>query len=404
MARKKRHTVALGDIANLTNEEWLKWRAHGPDYADPTSPRYIPVTVGSSAVAIVMGDSPFESQLEFYHEKSAIKTPKIARKMNQDLLDAGHYLEEFVAMNFPRFMEVNCNIPAGNIKVINDTTMYQHPDYPFAVVDPDRLVIINKQEGIMEIKTTENLDDINNYWKKGLAPKKYYWQCQYQMETMDYDFCYLVCMWGFTIKDMAAIKIVRDRALGKEMMEKVSEFVELCELGIEPDMQKGEHVDTLSKYLVRFYGPVEPKAPAVELPDNEETQEIMDEAYKLFERKAALTKELDKLSEEEAVICAKVLKYLQDKSNYCTLRLNEEQVISLKLDRPMHRAGFDEEAFKAEYPNEYKEFLVPKFDLTKCKKKYGMETSRYIIPATINADKAPSIDKVLLRDIPLKAV
>ena len=401
---KKRHTVVLGDIAGLSNEEWLKWREHGPDYNNPTSPNYIPVTVGSSAVAIVMGDSPFQSTLEFYHEKSGMFTPKIARKMNQEILDAGHILEDFVAKNFPKFMEENCKIPAESIKVINDTKMYQHPDYPFAVVNPDRLVAISKSEAILEIKTTSSMDDIIDYWKKGIAPKKYFWQCQYQMEVMDYEVCYLACMWGFTRKDMAVIKITRDRKLGKMMMETVARFVENCELGIEPDMQTGLYMETLSKYMVRYYGAPDSKAPALELPNTEETEELMEEASRVFNKKAELLGELDKLAVEEATVCAKALKYLGGKSNYCTLRLNEDEVISLKIKIPMHKVGFDEEAFKREYPKEYDEFVLPKFDLSGCKKKYKAETNKFVTPAEADPDKAPTIGEVKYRNIPLKAV
>lgn len=399
---KKFRTKVLGDTANLSNEEWLKWREHGPKYNDPADPEYIPVTVGSSAVAVVMGDSPFMSRLEFFHEKSGVKKPKYARKMNQEILDAGHQLEDFVAKNFPKFMEENCGIPANNIQVINDTNFYQHPDYPFAVVNPDRGLIVNGHEGIMEIKTTGNLDDIKSCWKMGIPPKKYYWQCQYQMEAMDRDYCYLTCMWGFTRNEMASILIKRDREVAKDMMKAVSEFVECCEMGIEPEEQTGHYVEALSKYYISLYGEIDTKAPAVELPDTDETRELIEDAVELYDRKLKLEEEERKLSELEASVCARAMKYLDGKSCYASLRLNENEVAGIKIDIPMHKATFDESGFKAAYPKEYDEFVTPKFNVTGAKKKYRTETSKFMQPATVNTDKAPSLGKVEIKQIEQK--
>lgn len=392
--------IPLGETKDLTNDEWLKWRQHGPAYADVTNPNYIPVCIGGSDAAVIFGDSPWKSSLELFHEKSGVAEPKYKRKMNQDILDAGHQLEDFVAKHFRKYMKVNAGIPEEAIELWNDTVMYQHPLYRFAVCNLDRRIKVNGVDGILEIKTTGSFDDIQNCWKKGICPKKYEWQCRYYMATMNLPYTYIACMWGFSINEMAVVRIDRDLEIEKVMMETIQKFVDCCEMGIEPELQPG-HLETLSKYYVRLYGEIDTKAPALEFPDTDDTRDMVDEAIALEEERKLLDAKMAELEQREAKIVAQIMKYTEGKTAYGTLRLDENTVVGLKVKLPMKKATFDEEAFKTAYPTEYAEFQTSKFDITGCKKKYKTETSKFVIPAKVNDEKGATLEKVEIKNIPL---
>lgn len=404
MAKKKNYSpINMGDTKTLSNETWLKWRMHGPMYNNPKNPKYVPVAIGGSDAGIIEGASNFKSKTELFHEKSGVKTPKYRKKMNQEILDNGHYLEEYVANHFKQYMFEACGMQPESIKIVNDTNMYQHPFYSFALCNLDRRIWVNGEEGILEIKTTGSLDDIA-LWKNGKVPEKYEWQCRYYMATMNVDYTYIACMWGFTTKEMAVIRIDRDLDVEDKLMSDVKEFVEDCEMGIEPPLQQ-THTVELSKYYVRLYGEIDERAKPIEFPDNDETRDMIDEAILIADEKKLLDKKMADLEEREALLVAKILKYTDGKSMYGSLRIDDNTVAGVSVKVPMHKPTFDEEGFKTAYPTQYEEFLkqsAPKFDVAGCKKKYPTEHSKFVIPAKVNTEKKPMLGKVELKEIPAK--
>lgn len=406
--RSKKPPVALCDTKNYTEKEWADGlRQHGPAYKNPADPNYIPVCIGGSDVAVVFGDSPWKSKLELYHEKSGTAVPKFARKKPEDILMAGHMLEDFVAHLFRPYMEKNCGIPESAITVTNDTVMYQHPDYPFALVNLDRRITVNGVPGILEIKTTGNWRDIEK-WKGGIVPKKYEWQCRYYMAAMDLDYCYIACTWGYSMNEMAVIKIDRDKAIEDTMMETVAEFVECCEMGIEPDEQT-KNIEVLSKYYERLYGIEKKPSSTIDLPDNEETREIADLALEIGERRAEIEKLQSVVDEMEAKITATLMKYGEGKGQYMNLRLDANTVLGMAIKPSFHKDGFDEERFKNDHPAEYAEFLKTetktKLDLAGLKKKYNkgtLDLPSYKIEGELDVEKPVKLGKVELKEIPLE--
>ena len=63
--------ICLGDTANLSNEEWLEWRKHGPNYKnDKSNPiPYVPFSLGGSDMAVVTNCSPFKPAIRLWGEK-----------------------------------------------------------------------------------------------------------------------------------------------------------------------------------------------------------------------------------------------------------------------------------------------------------------------------------------------
>lgn len=337
--------------------EWLGCRKHGPHYDDPTHPEYIEYTAGGSDVGVILGVSKFKTNIELFHQKTGLKGA-VEKPMNTEALRAGHELEEFVANMFVRKMKEDEGV--NDIEMWNDTTMYQHPHYPFALGNFDRRVKVNGVEGLVECKTTSSYDDIKN-WKLGIPPKSYEYQCRYYMAISNTPFVYLTCSWGFTKAENAIILIRRDLDIEQQMMSAVADFIECCYMGTEPvPCVKSEKM--LAEYYTRLYGEPAENAPAVELPDSYEIYELIEKATELTARKEKAEKALETIEAEEYALVNAILSYAEAGTEYATYRLDDEKYVAISLKYKETRTGFDEERLKAEQPDLYKQCLVEKFD------------------------------------------
>lgn len=388
--------IALGEFED-GSQEWLEAREHGigKSLADPD---YIPVTIGGSSAAIVLGISPWKSKLELYGEKSGLLEAKYPKAKNQVILDTGHQLEEFVALTFKRKM-----LEEGvKLEMWNDTNMYQHPHYKFALANLDRRIKVNGVPGILECKTCSNWDTIKKYWQNGVCPPYYEAQCRFYMAVMNLPYTYICCAWGMGPSDNAVVRIDRDLEVEETIFKELEQFVDDCIEGNEPTLES-ENLEELAKFYTRLYGEIENDAPAVELPDSEEVLELLESAEAIFARKEKVMKMLADIEKEEAKITCQVMKITGGKSTYATYRLDDETVMGIKLALPMKREGFDEEALKADDPAMYDKYVKheDKFDITKYKKENKTDAKRYIIPAKVNPDKAVTLKEVKKVSLPL---
>ena len=147
--------IILCDTAGMTNERWLECRMHGPK-GD------IPYTVGGSDVATIFGVSPWTTPLELWMIKKGRMKPAVKANANQ--LEMGHLLEPIAAHFYAK--------KTGNT-VTDDTFMYQHADFPFALADFDRRFVraTDGEPGILECKscTFHKASD----WADGAYPLYY---------------------------------------------------------------------------------------------------------------------------------------------------------------------------------------------------------------------------------------
>ena len=394
MAKKtKINARILGDTANLSNDEWLKWRAHGPAYADPLSPDYIPVTVGGSDCSAVLGDNPWKSRLELFHEKSGTAKAKIKREMDEEMLQIGHELEEYVARRFLLKMKRE---GVTNITLKNDTSFFQHLKYPFMVANMDRIITVNGEIGILECKTTSSIEK-QKLWKKGICPKEYEWQCRFYMAVADVDFCYICCCWGlgYLEKECAVILIKRDKAIEEEMIKELCSFVENCEYGIEPEPQT-THMNVLANYYMRLYGTdgLTTDNPPIELPDNIEMYELVEKARLLQIREDEAQEHLEAIKQEGYAIAARLVEMAQGKTNCASYRLDDDTVCRIKVHVPSTRASFDVEKFKADHPFEYDAYCEPTLNLAKLRKEQKFLVKDYEIPSAPKLAESPYIKEV----------
>lgn len=122
----------------------------------------------------------------------------------------------------------------------------------------------------------------------------------------------------------------------------------------------------------------------------------------LGRRKEEAKTRLKVIEEEEATITCKLMQVMGGASTYATYRLNDDQVIAIKLKQPMHKASFDVDALKKDYPEIYERYLKNLiWQLLKRQKNSWQKN--YLIPACVNAEKPLSIDKVEVKNIPVRS-
>ena len=398
-ANPKYSPISLGEYED-GSEAWLKAREHGKGYDNPMSPDYIPIAIGGSTIAKILGISPWGSRTETFYEKSGTKEVKYEKPKNQDLFDIGHESENLVALRFQKAM-ADEGISVDYVE--NDINMYQHPFAPFALANLDRRISTNGVPGILECKTTGNWDSIKKYWQKGICPPYYEFQCRWYMAIMNLSYVYIACTWGFTSNDVAVVLIKRDLDIESMMMAEAAYFVECCELGEEPSIDDHENLEELNKFYTRLYGEIEEDAPPVELPETPEVLAIIQSVQDIAERKEKKQKELEIIEKEEAEIVAKLVRYTGGETTYCTFREDDETVLGIKLKLPLKRAGFDEAALKEAEPDTYAKYLKveEKFDTTKYKKENKADAGKYIIPAKVDPTKPITLKEIKVQSIPV---
>ena len=233
----------LCDTAGMTRKEWLECRMHGPD-GD------IPYTVGGSDVAAVFGASPWTTPLELWRIKKGLM--QADENANAAVKEMGNMMEPIVAQ---------CYAKATGNTVIEDTGLYRHAKYPWALANLDYSVEEKGRQGVLEIKTT-NYHKAGD-WAEGL-PYFYELQVRYYLAVMDLDFTDVACMWGFNPEtDMAIRRVYRDPDIEADIFEKLGAFILSLELDDPPDMY-GVKPDLALAALARIYGASKEGLPTVE--------------------------------------------------------------------------------------------------------------------------------------------
>ncbi|MCL2106954.1 MAG: YqaJ viral recombinase family protein [Oscillospiraceae bacterium] len=207
----------LCDTTGMTRERWLECRMHGPD-GD------IPYTIGGSDVAAVLGVSPWVTPLELWRIKKGLMQPDDT--VNAAAKAMGLLMEPIVAQ---------CYAKATGNTVIEDTGLYQHTDYPYALANLDFRINEAGREGVLECKTTtyHKAGD----WADDQIPYHYEVQVRFYLAVMDLDFADICCMWGFNAEtDMAIRRVNRDRVIEAYIFEQLDAFITSLHSDLPPDM------------------------------------------------------------------------------------------------------------------------------------------------------------------------
>lgn len=275
--------IILCDTAGMSNKRWLECRMHGPK-------GNIPYTVGGSDVAAIFGVSPWVTPLELWMiKKGKIKVPP---KLNPDTLEMGHMLEPIAAYWYEK--------KTGNT-VINDTNMYQHADFPFALADFDRRFVRTSdgKPGILECKSCSYR--VAKEWADGKYPLHYEFQLRFYLAVADVDIGAFSAIWGNNPdNDLAIPSIERDKVKEDIIFDKLERWIWSLEHDVPPTMENIDPSLAL-KSLAKIYTVSDPALPTIEFPARYEGKlrrmlALQDEIGERHDEIKKLTEEYDALS------------------------------------------------------------------------------------------------------------
>ena len=244
--------IALCDTAGMSRERWKECRMHGPK-GD------IPYTVGGSDVAAIFGVSPWMTPLELWNIKKGKMKPPVKANANQ--LEMGHLLEPIAAFWYAK--------KTGN-HVYEDTNLYQHADFPFALANFDRRFTRQDdgEPGILECKscTFHKADE----WADGAIPLYYEFQLRFYLSVADVQIGSFSALWGNNPdNDLAMPNIVRDKAKEDMIFERLEEWIWSLENDKPPTMADVKPSLALES-LARIYGASKKGLPTIEFPSKYE--------------------------------------------------------------------------------------------------------------------------------------
>lgn len=330
----------LCDIKGMDNATWLAAREHGPDGS-------IPYTLGGSNISTIFDINPWETALELWLAKKGRIQKKQSKNPNK--LQMGHLMEPILAKIY--------GIRTGN-KVIEDTNMYQHSKYPFALANIDYRVEENGTVGILECKTTGY--EYRYIWLSGQAPPYYVLQVRFYMAVLDLDFADIICCWSMDFKkDSKIIRIKRDLRIEKQIMDRAAAFIKSLEDSMEPELKAVSPELALSA-LAHIYKKSGGPLPTIELgcmfaDKAQRIEAIQTEIEGLEEQIGPQQEKLKELKKEVAAESVEIIAAMKS-HEYGFVEVDDEQYSIEFPYKP--RTGFDKEQLRKDNPELYDKYVI----------------------------------------------
>ena len=265
--------------------EWLKQRESG---------------IGSSEVATIIGLNPWETPYQLWRRKIGLDAPK-----NETFaMKAGHYLEDAVAQ-------------------------FWHDETGQTIIKQSAgdWLIVNKDKGILECKTTQMAIDPDD------IPKHWFTQLQYQLGVAE-------------LEQGSLAWLCSGREFGYKNCAFVPEYFELL-------------VESVERFWIdNIQGKKEPEAVNVKdilLKYNKHTDnkviEVGSDEYNAYTELKEVREQLDAIEERK--------KALEDKLKMCfgdaeAISYEGQTLATWKAPKPSEK--FDDKAFKAAHPEVAKEY------------------------------------------------
>ena len=324
----------LINTAGMDNDRWLECRMHGP-LGD------IPYTVGGSDVAAIFGVSPWTTPLELWLIKKGRIKP--LEKNNANQLQMGHLLEPVAAYWYEQ--------KSGNA-VTEDTNLYQHADYPYALANFDRRFTraSDGEPGILECKSCTYHKAAD--WAEDAIPLYYELQLRFYLAVADVDIGAFSAVWGNNPdNDLAMPEIVRDRAKEDIIFERLEEWIWSLENDKPPTMQDVKPKLALES-LARIYGSSQKNLPTVEF--SSKYEKALRKIAMLQGELTARNAEIKKLEKEIEAHSVRIAEAMKEHEHGVLTTTNDRLLIDFvtrKTRRP------DSKALKEKYPSVYDEVL-----------------------------------------------
>ena len=268
---------------------------------------------------------------------------KPAAKPNANQLEMGHMLEPIAAHFYAK--------KTGNT-VIDDTYMYQHADFPFALADFDRRFIraADNEPGILECKSCTYHKASG--WANGAFPLYYEFQLRFYLSVGDVNIGAFSAIWANNPdNDLATPEIVRDKAKEDMIFERLEEWIWSLENDKPPTMA-GVAPKLALESLARIYGSGNAALPSIELPSKYEKQ--VRSILNLQEKIAEWNDEIEKYNKEIEAHSVRIAE-LMKAHEHGVLETTSDKFLIDFVTKTSNRT--DTSLLKKKYPTVYQDVI-----------------------------------------------
>ncbi len=197
--------IFIPDILSISKEGWREERKKG---------------IGGSDVGAILGVNKYRSVSDVYYDKIGAKMIKRETERTKITLQIGNCLEEVVAEAFQN------RYPS--IEVRSDNAMYQHENYPFALANIDRrLILPDGSNAVLECKTLSSAEgwESTDFCKgiQGRCPLSYEYQVRHYMAVLDFDLAIVVGL-DLLTKNLYVVYVPRDKDVENKILAAEMEF------------------------------------------------------------------------------------------------------------------------------------------------------------------------------------
>lgn len=325
--------ILLCDTAGMDRARWLECREHGPK-GD------IDFTVGGSDVAVIFGVSPWMTPLELWRIKKGLM--KYPDSFNEAQRQMGHMLEPIAAHWYA--------VKTGNT-VTDDTGMYQHADYPYALANFDRrFTEPSGTSGILECKSTtyHKAGD----WKDDSIPVFYEFQLRFYLSVADVEIGDFSCLWGNNPNsDLATPRIHRDKDKEEIIFERLDEWIWSLRNDKPPTMADVD-AGLAMESLARIYGASKTGLPTIEF--SKKHEHALRRIALLQTENADLSKAIKKNDEEVEAHSVRIAEMMRE-HEHGVLETTADKLLIDFVTRITRRVNSD--LLKKNHPTAYQECL-----------------------------------------------
>lgn len=296
----------LVKTADLSREDWLRWRTKG---------------IGGSDVSVIAGINPYRSIYQLWKEKTGQMEPE---EEENEYTHFGTILEPIVKKEF---------MARTGLKVRAKKMILQSSEHPFMLADLDGVIKEDGKMCIFEAKTASAYKQ--EIWEKGV-PEAYILQVQHYMAVTGAEKAHIAALVGGN-RFYHRI-VMRDDALIEKIIAMETDFWERCvEGGMEP-VPDGS--SATSDYLNALYGQSNGKM--IQLPS---------EALAVFEQYDEVSRRMNELKAEKEAICNQFKNYLKENE----AGMIGERRVSWKQ---VCASAFDKKRLEQEQPEVYEAYMT----------------------------------------------
>jgi len=299
------YPVAIGDEATLTKPEWLAVRHTG---------------IGGSDAAAIFGKSPWKSTYALWTEKVREEPP--APLPATQAMAFGTQMEPHLRT---LFAEVT------NLTVIEDTTIYAHPEHDWMLANLDGVVLddfTGEPVAVLEIKTASQPQK----WANGV-PEHYRLQVVHYLAVTGLAKGYVgVLLRG---EEFRTYEVQRDEAEITHLIATEERFWHSVLEHREPEVDGS---DSTKAALLDTY------------PTSDGEVDLDPTVIELIERRAGLKRDADAVAEEIKAIDAAIMRMLGDAE---VGKVDDRKVVTWKTQQ---RSTIDSKRLKAEMPEVAEQF------------------------------------------------